>query len=73
MLSFSCGVINTQLDTSMTVRPQPRHISSKSVEQTATQGESGRWEFEWSLMFRQNRRHASLFAVNVSLPVYRAD
>jgi len=39
--SFSSGDINTQLETSITVRPQPRHISSKRVEHTATQGESG--------------------------------
>lgn len=32
--------MKTQLETSMAVRPQPRQISSKSVEQTATQGES---------------------------------
>src|SRR3546814_34971 len=37
---FSSSVMNTQLDTSMAVRPQPRQISSNKVEQTATQGES---------------------------------
>jgi hypothetical protein len=34
--------MNTQLATSATVRPQPRQTSSKVVEQTATQGVSGR-------------------------------
>src|SRR3546814_19636113 len=37
---FSSSSRNTQLATSMAVRPQPLHISSYRVEQTATQGES---------------------------------
>ena len=40
--SFSSAVMATQWATSSTVRPQPRHISSNVVEQTATQGVSGR-------------------------------
>jgi glutathione S-transferase len=40
--SFSSSVMETHCDTSATVRPQPRHTSSKVVEQTATQGVSGR-------------------------------
>ncbi len=40
--SFSVSVMNTQCATSLTVRPQPRHTSSNVVEQTATQGVSGR-------------------------------
>lgn len=43
--SFSSSDMNTQLATSTTLRPQPRHISSKVVEQTATHGVSGREEF----------------------------
>jgi len=39
-ICFSSSVIKTQLETSIAVRPQPRHISSNRVEQTATQGES---------------------------------
>ena len=34
--------MNTQFETSITVRPQPRQMSSNKVEQTATQGESGK-------------------------------
>ena len=34
--------MNTHSATSTTVRPQPRQTSSKVVEQTATQGVSGR-------------------------------
>jgi hypothetical protein len=34
--------MKTQFATSATVRPQPRQTSSKVVEQTATQGVSGR-------------------------------
>jgi len=37
---FSPSSMKTQFETSMTVRPQPRQISSNSVEHTATQGES---------------------------------
>lgn len=40
--SFCSAFINTQSATSVTVRPQPRQISSKVVEHTATQGVSGR-------------------------------
>jgi hypothetical protein len=32
--------MKTQFETSVAVRPQPRQISSNSVEQIATQGES---------------------------------
>jgi hypothetical protein len=42
--SFSSSDMNTQFATSETVRPQPRHTSSKVVVQTATQGVSGREE-----------------------------
>ena len=38
---FSSSVMKTQLATSMAVRPQPRQMSSNSVEQTATQGIRG--------------------------------
>jgi len=38
---FSSSLMNTQLATSMAVRPQPRQMSSNRVEHTATQGESG--------------------------------
>ena len=34
--------MTTHCATSATVRPQPRHIASKVVEQTATHGVSGR-------------------------------
>jgi len=40
--SFCSSDMNTQSATSATVRPQPRQTSSKVVEQTATQGVSGR-------------------------------
>src|SRR3954463_9951722 len=40
--SFCSSLIATQCATSTTVRPQPRHTSSTVVEQTATQGVSGR-------------------------------
>src|SRR5687767_7044330 len=40
--SLSAGAIDTQCATSTTERPQPRQISSNVVEQTATQGVSGR-------------------------------
>jgi hypothetical protein len=47
---FSSSDMNTQLATSVTVRPQPRHTSSKVVEQTATQGVSGRVPEEFCIM-----------------------
>ena len=34
--------MNTQFETSITVRPQPRQMSSNKVEQMATHGESSR-------------------------------
>lgn len=37
---FSSSERNTQLATSMAVRPHPRQISSYKVEHTATHGES---------------------------------
>jgi hypothetical protein len=42
--SFCWSDIKTQSATSATVRPHPLQISSKVVEQTATQGVSGRSE-----------------------------
>jgi hypothetical protein len=40
MACFSSGVINTQLQTSIAVLPQPWQISSNKVEQMPMQGES---------------------------------
>jgi hypothetical protein len=48
--SFSSSAMNTQFATSATVRPQPRHTSSKVVEQTATQGVSGREPEEFCII-----------------------
>ena len=40
MACFSSGVINTQLQTSIAVLPQPWQISSNNVEQIPMHGES---------------------------------
>jgi hypothetical protein len=40
MACFSSGVINTQLQTSIAVLPQPWQMSSNKVEQMPMQGES---------------------------------
>jgi hypothetical protein len=52
----------TQLDTSIAVRPQPRQISSNSVEHTATQGVSGRF-FSGAAIAKADERRKEQWAV----------